>query len=546
MVLRDRDDVPVKDTAIDAILSRMNIQKEFEEPERRDVTYKFLKSILTSKIETAVVYDTLDNVAKIMVQNSDEGTRKLARGAYVQFLLEYPQKDKRWRTQLKFLESALGYGIASGRLSTLDVIHFLLRKASHEHVQKIADTLFTPLIMMFANDDHEKCREWVEEIIKTVFNKADEELTTKLLTHMRAWVKKDNPGYVKTSLQLYRLYCGAQGMDDTELPLLQQSILNTLNRADDPDVEYDVIYAALYLTETLVEKFPETLLSSESAMLWKTITKCLSYPYQWVKLSAAKLTRTYFENLARDGIEGLPLKNAQGLKLAGEDVNDLIRRCIHIFKTPELHQWLADAVVPLLAYMGICAGVNDLAFHTVEAAEREDDEDEPAQQRTTLQYLLARLSYFLRRESRPRAQDLIPKTAALTLLATLSSKLPAETIAHCLPAVLLPLQHLTDKDIPIPYSTDEAFRTNYAELQTTSADILEKLQKKVGTEIYTQATISVGNERKAKRMQRSTKRKIEAVAHPERSGEHKRKKTERKKERRKEKGAEHRAQRQER
>ena len=133
----------------------------------------------------------------------------------------------------------------------------------------------------------------------------------------------------------------------------------------------------------------------------------------------------------------------------------------------------------------------------------------------------------------------------MELLATLVNKLPASTIVPCLSTILLPLQHFTDKDIPIPYSTDELFRTNYAELKNTSAEILEKLQKKMGSEVYTQATIAVGNERTARRVQRSTKRKIDAVAHPERSGEHKRKKTERKKERRKEKGAGHKRQRHE-
>jgi U3 small nucleolar RNA-associated protein 20 len=124
--------------------------------------------------------------------------------------------------------------------------------------------------------------------------------------------------------------------------------------------------------------------------------------------------------------------------------------------------------------------------------------------------------------------------------------LPADSIVHCLPTILLPLQHLTDKNIPTPYSTDELFKTNYNELKSNSAEILEKLQKKVGTQVFTELAVSVGQERRAKRVQRSTKRKIDAVANPERSGEQKRKKTERKKERRKEKGAEHRAQRHER
>lgn len=548
VVLRDREDVPVKDTAIDAILAKL--KEDFEEPDRRDVTYKFVKSVLTNNIETAGVYDTLDHVKEVMVTNSDEGTRKLARGAYVQFLLEYPQKGKRWKDQLKFIEGNLKYEHESGRLSILDLINSLLRKASNEHVQKICNTLFTPLMIVLANDDAEKCREWAGELFKAIFGKVDEERMSIFLTTMRGWVKKpDNPGQVKISLQLYRLYYMAQSMNDSDVDILRQGILDILNRADDPEIEWDVIYAALQLSQTLVEKFPESLLSSDSATLWKAVTKCLSYPYQWVKFSAAQLTRTYFEALAFNGFESLPLKNAGGLKLRGGDINELLRRCVHIFKTPELQQYLVDAVVPLLAYLGICAGVNQLPFRNTEESDDEDDEeneDEPIEQRTGLQYLFARLSYFLRREaSPPRAPVLIPKIGALELLATLVNKLPASTIVPCLSTILLPLQHFTDKDIPIPYSTDELFRTNYAELKNTSAEILEKLQKKMGTEVYTQATIAVGNERTARRVQRSTKRKIDAVAHPERSGEHKRKKTERKKERRKEKGAGHKRQRHE-
>ena len=547
VVLRDREDIPVKDTAIDAILAKL--KEDFDEPDRRDVTYKFLKAVLTNNIQTAGVYDLLDHVREVMVTNTDEGTRKLARGAYIQFLLEYPQKGKRWREQLKFIEGNLEYMYEGGRLSVLDVINSLLRKASHDHVQKICENLFNPLMSVLANDDSEKCREWAGELFKSIYRKADEENMGKSLTTMRSFARNsENPGQLKTGLQLYRLYYETQSMDDSDVEMLRQCILDTLGRAKDPEIEWDVIYAALQLTQTLVEKFPETSLSPGSTTLWKAVTNCISYPYQWVKFSAVKLTHTYFEVLARNGMDGLQLKNEHASKLKGDDVIELIRRCIHVFKTPELQQYLADAVIPLLAYLGVFAGMNDLSIQKAVDSDDEEDEndDEPSDQRSALQYLFARLSYFLRRESSPpRAPVLISKTAALELLATLTSKLDASTIIPCLPTIMLPLQHLTDKNIPIPYSTDELFRTNYASLQSQSSEIIDKLQVKVGTQTFTEVALKVGQERKARRVQRSTKRKIDAVAHPERSGEVKRKKTERKKERRKEKGAEHRQQRHE-
>ena len=546
VVLRDREDVPVKDTAIDAILAR--VKEDLTEPDCRDVTYKFLKAVLTNNIQTAGVYEILDHMREVMVTNSDEGTRKLARGAYIQFLLGYPQKGKRWRDQLKFIEGNLEYEFEGGRLSVLDVINSLLRKVSNDHVQKICDTLFKPLMSVLANDDSDKCREWAGELFKSIFGKADEECMGKFLSTMRSFAKNESsPGQLKTGFQLYRFYYDAQSMDDSDLDILQRSILTTLDRADDSEIEWDVIYAALQLTQTLVEKFPERLLSSSSALLWKAITKCISYPYQWVKFSAIQLMRTYFEALARHGMEDLPLANDHGLKMKGDDIIELVRRCLHIFKTPELQQYLADALLPLLAYLGVCIGLNDLSFHqNIDSDNDEEEDEEIAEKRSALQYLFARLSYFLRRESSPpRAVVLIPKTAALSLLGILVPKLPSSAIATCLPTILMPLQHLTDKEIPIPYSTDDVFRTNYAALQSESGEIIEKLQKIVGTRTFTEISLRVGRERKERRTQRSTKRKIDAVAHPERSGITKRKKVERKKERRREKGEEHKRVRQE-
>ncbi|KAG0650687.1 U3 small nucleolar RNA-associated 20 [Hyphodiscus hymeniophilus] len=545
-VLREREDVPVKDTAIDAILAKLN--EDFDEPDRRDITYKFLKVILTNGVQTVGVYDILDHVREVMVTNSDEGTRKLARGAYIQFLLEYPQKGKRWRDQLKFIEGNLEYQFEGGRLSTLDVVNSLLRKASDDHVQKICETLFKPLMGVLANDESDKCREWAGELFKSIFGKANIECMGNFMTTTRSFVKNvDSPGQLKTGFQLYRFYYEARSSDDSDLDILRQSILDTLNRTNDAGIEWDVIYAAIQLTQTLVEKFPEAILSSISAAMWKAITKCISYPYQWVKFSAIQLTRTYFEALARNGMQGLPLTNDHGLKLTGDDIIELLRRCLHIFRTPELQQYLADAVLPLLTYLGVCVGVNDLAIQkAVDSDDEGDDEEERADQRSALQYLFARLSYFLRRESSPpRATVLIPKTAALELLGILTSKLPESAVTSCLPTILLPLQHLTDKDIPIPYSTDELFRANYAALQSTSSEIIETLQKKVGTQTFTEMALKVGKQRKERRMQRSVKRKVDAVAHPERSGAVKRKKVVRKKERRKEKGEEHRRQRHE-
>jgi U3 small nucleolar RNA-associated protein 20 len=547
VVLRDRSDVPIKDTAVDDLLNRL--KDDMTEPERRNVTFNFLRAVMDAKIETAIVYDMLDYVGTIMVTNDDKETRDLARGAYFQFLREYPQKKNRWTKQLDFIVANLRYEREGGRISVLEVIHLLLSKSSQEFVQQVSTTSFVPLIFVLANDDSEKCRMVAGEVIKEIFTRADKERMSTFLALLRSWIKQsDKPSVVRLALQAYGFYYESENMDDSDVWLLLECIHNTLDTSVEPDSDWEQIFAALQLTSVLVQKFSDQLLSSSTASLWPKIWKCLSYHHAWVKESAAKLVGTYFAYFTRDKIpshlESLPLKTAGGLRLKGDDITDLIRRTTNMFKTPGLMSNLAEEMVKNLLFLGVVAGANNLPLnYSQDGEESQDDdeaEDDAIEKATALQYLFGRLSFILRREtSPPRAAGLIPKTAALSLLEGLIPKLSSTSIVSCLQIILLPLHNLTDPSIPTPYSIDELFRSGYDSLKSNAEMLLESLKKKIGTKEFTEAMVRVREGVKARRYARSGKRRVEAIAQPEKYGNHKRRKGERKKERRKEKGQEH-------
>jgi U3 small nucleolar RNA-associated protein 20 len=546
VVLRDRRDVPVKDTAVDELLTRL--KDDMTEPERRHVTFNFLRAVMDSKVQTAVVYDTLDYVGTVMVTNDDKDTRDLARGAYFQFLREYPQQKNRWTKQLGFIVANLKYEREGGRLSILEVIHLLLSKSSDEFVQEVSATCFVPLIFVLANDDSEKCRMAAGEVLKEIFKEADKERVNTFLTLLRSWIKQsENTSVVRLALQTYGFYYESHDMDDGDVSMLQESILLTVKMAEDSDSDWEQIYAALQLATILVQKFPDTLLSSKARSLWSAIHKCLSFPHAWVKLSAAKLMSIFFADFARNNIEskleGLPLKGSGGLKLNGDDISDLIRRTAHMFKTPGLTSLLTDEIVKNLVFLGRCAAANDLKWRSAQDAEISEDgeeETEEVEKQTALRYLFGRLSFILRKEtSPPRASALVPKTSALQLLHHLTTHLPASHLLPTLQTILLPLHNLTDPSIAAPYSTDEIFRASYDALKSTSDEIMEDLKRKCGTKEYSEHLLRVREGVRRRREQRRGKRRIEAVSMPERFGEQKRKKVERKKERRKERGREH-------
>ncbi|KAF4629968.1 hypothetical protein G7Y89_g8172 [Cudoniella acicularis] len=555
VILRDRQDVAVKDTSIDELLSRL--REDITEPERRHVTFNFLRAVMDAKAQTAMVYDTLDYVGTVMVTNDDKDTRDLARGAYFQFLREYPQKKNRWTKQLGFIVANLKYEREGGRLSIIEVIHLLLSKSSHDFVQEVSAACFVPLIFVLANDDSEKCRMAAGEVIKEIFKKVDEDRMATFLTLLRSWIKQsENTSVVRLALQSYGFYFESQD-NDSDLAILQNCILETAKKAENSESDWEQIYAALQLATILVQKFPKHMLGSKTKPLWSAIRFCLSFPHAWVKLSAARLISIYFADFARNNIEtglvGLPLKGSGGLRLADNDMADLIRRTSHMLKTPGLTSLLADEIVKNLLFLGRCAAANDLKWQSqnnINDEEEDDEEDEDigeaTNKKTALQYVFGRLSFILRKEtSPPRAPALVPKTSTLQILQHLTSKLSNESLIPSLQTILLPLHNLTDPSIPAPYSTDELFRTGYEELRSTSEEIMESLKKKVGTKEYTEALLRVREGVRERREQRRGKRRRDAVSAPEKFGEVKRKKVERKKERRKERGREHQSRRNE-
>ncbi|KAA8573257.1 hypothetical protein EYC84_003749 [Monilinia fructicola] len=524
----DRKDVPVKDRSVDDILERM--KDDMTEPERRHVTFNFLRSVLDSKVETAIVYDTLDYVGTVMVTNDDKDTRDLARGAYFHFLRDFPQKKSRWTKQLAFIVANLKYEREGGRLSILEVIHLLLSKSSHDFVQEVSATCFVPLIFVLANDDSEKCRMAAGEVLKEIFKRADQERITTFLTLLRSWIKQtENTSVVRLALQTYGFYYNSQSeVEDTDVKILLASVSETIQTASDHEADWELIYAALQLTATMCQKFPDALLSAKTS---KFMVCCTNF------------ARTN----AEAGLEGLPLQGSRGLKLSGDDISDFIRRIVGMYKTPGLTELLAEEIVKNLIFLGRCAGSNNLKWKSsqkVDAEEEEieadEEEDGESVQNTALQYLFGRVSFILRREtSPPRASALVPKTSSLQLLQILCAKLEPSSLVPSLRTILLPLHNLTDPSIPMPYSTDDLFRSNYEALKSSSEELLETLKRKVGTQDYSEALLKVREGVKERRAQRSGKRKIAAVSQPEKFGEEKRRKGERKKERRKERGAEH-------
>jgi len=565
-VLRERHRIPIRESDIAYLLKRL--KPDLEEPDRQGVTFNFLKAVIARKVVIPEVYEVLDSVAAMMVTNHTQGARDLARGVYFQFLLSYPQGKERLSKQLGFLVKNLDYKHAEGRQSILEAVHLLLSKLVGNLAQDLVGTFFVPLVMLTVNDDSLECRKMAGVLLKEIFERADAEKTQNFFSLLRAWISQDqNTLLVRVSLQTFITYFDVNGTKaESEVLPLQRRVTELLHAGsqDDAAAKWEILYFALQLAAKLCSIFPVVLFRPSVAPFWAAVRQSLYFPHAWVKLAAAKLLGLFFVDLARThaGAERPepPLVGSGGLRLMPEEIIQVTKASLGSLRVPAVSDELAAQSVRNLAFLGRFMGMTSMIWNSPPGAIDAYDSDQEAQDendetygsdsakqfssKTALQYIFERLSAILRRESlTAKTPSLVPKTASLQLMAALCNHLSIEVLSQSIETILLPLHNLTDPSIPAPYSTDEGFRTAYQALISTSQEIMALLQKKMGTTDYVTQLSKVREGVKQRREGRRIKRRLEAVAEPEKVGRDKRRKGEKKKEKRKERGGEERSRR---
>ncbi|KAH7163110.1 armadillo-type protein [Dactylonectria estremocensis] len=543
VVLRDRRDVVIKDAALDLLLGKL--KDDLTEPLYRHVTFNFLRSVLDRHLETAAVYDTLDYVGTVMITNDDKDTRDLARGAFFQFIREYPQKKARWAKQLNFIVANLKYEREGGRISVMEIVHLLLMKSSDDFIQEVAATCFLPLFFVLANDDSEKCRLAAAELIKEIFRKSDKERTQTFLGLLRSWLSKDdNEAVLRLALVVFGHYVESHenaSKNKKDFKLVLGKIANLIATEDISEVDGDLLEAALGVIRVSITVFPEKTLSGDVEKLWTNIARCLAHSDTPVRIGAIGLISLYLADFAKHGANvpvGEAVEGSHGLVLNLAKVQDLVRLALGVIGTRDVDEALAAEATQVLIFLGPRLPLRPKATEDEdqEGQEEEEEEEEEAEEevqakKKDLQYLFWRLSHIIRREIPPRAVAITPKTAAMEVLETICRRSSVERLRPSFKSILTPLHNLTDPSIAPPYSSDELFKTKHEALKTRAQILMDSLQKKFGTGDYTKQLLEIREEVRARRQQRSSKRKIEALAHPEKFGRDKRKKFEKNKSR---------------
>ncbi|KAF3911770.1 hypothetical protein AA313_de0206521 [Arthrobotrys entomopaga] len=565
-ILREKRGVQVKPSIISYVL--MRIQPDLVEPDRQGLTFNFLKAVLSRKIMVPEIYDVMEEVSKIMVQNHSKGVRESCRGLYFQFLMEYPHSRKKLEGQLSFLISNLGYVHQEGRESVLEAINLLLTKIGDDMIQDIAGTFFPALVVVVANDDAEKCRDMALVLVKKIFERADKERMTGFLDQMRQWLGRGQKEILRrVCFRLWLVYVDARGKDvKGDLGFMTDKIAEAAKEAmagedeelmedeEDMEITWDQLYYALQLWAKLVPLFPDEAKSGKYVGLWKGVRACEASSDGKVKLMATRLTGLLFSEF-KDDLSKLPLESGKGLELTASDLYEVARGCSGLLLSGDLTDELGVQAVRNLVFVGRCfqasklmksgavkpisenddedgdewGGIEDT--NGTEAKEDESEEDVEGDEdegkgdnSSALSWLVYRVSSVIRNDQMIQRKNVTGKKFALQWIATMIQIMSVDDINGLAVKIILPLYNLLEAE-------NEALK----DLKPTAKEVLQMLSTKMGTTAYARAYATVRSTVSERRRIRKHKRSIQLVMDPEGAAKKKMRKHERSKESRKEK-----------
>lgn len=562
-VLRDRRTVEIRERNLAQLLKKL--KTDIDEPDQQVIVYKFLRAVLGRKIVITEVYEILDAVGEVMVQNPTASIREAARSAYLQFVLEFPQGKDRWTKQLSFLTANLKFEHASGRISVLEFLGMLVGKVGEEVLREISGTVFVNLMPVLCSDSDEKCRALAGILIGRIFERVEEKECGKLLAVMGRWSEPGKKLEVRGgALQCWTILLPVRSdLEKRVLEGLRGNLEGVLEECVKEGELVTPTFAlhALRTMATLVEVHPEIAFSKQAAGLWDALRglPVTSETMEGIQESVATLLGTFFTDVAssssktEEGLAGLPLRGSGGLEISVTDLRQLCSSELRAlraiaFKTSEV---LVTQIVRNLVFLGRCFAANGMLWSAqkniatttepdgVEEDSYSEDEPEEADGEAPSQVLTTTtaLEYLFRRLASALQADKFALASRTAALATISSLLNQLDTVPALPHVLRPLYNLTDTSIPQP--PGEAYKA----LAESAQGVMDGVQKKIGAEKFVEVLGVVRGEARARREGRRIKRRIEKVSEPERWAREKKRKYEGKKVKAKAKGVEERGRR---
>ncbi|KAH6910215.1 U3 snoRNP protein Utp20 [Coprinopsis sp. MPI-PUGE-AT-0042] len=557
------------------------VTPDLEDPDKQNVAFTLLRAIVSRRFIVPEMYDIMEErVAPLLVQSQSAVVREQGRALLLQFMLDYPQGKGRLQKTLAFLlRNSTSYVHESGRVSIFELLGAVLTKFQSGLIQEYGEMVFVTLVMALANDESTKCKEMAASLLTILYGRFDAESRK---TIVRSWLKKwvsagvqsEEGGKKKlawVALQVWGVVVDAAAkeqeadiqewvkdtLDDITVSLEDSKLhLDSLIREDSSDgMEVDGTAKALrwhlpYYSLTALGKVLRAVptctrsdfdsKSGTSLVPWNLVSAHLLFPHAWVRTAACRCVGILF-NAYPSGSTSPPIESPtlpEGHPFGPGGLRSTAEKLCDQLKSENLDSALGLQVVKNLVWIGKRWSTDDSdATSSAEGEilqdgehEDEDDAGEADVQLDNLPWLFSKLSYQVRgalirrrgRHGRNNPNWSQQPLAVVRWFAAMTTALEPARLERFLTHILSPVYRIIEEDT----IRDEQIE----ELKSTSIELRELVQQKVGGTAFSMAYNTIRQKVLEVQRERRTKRVMLGTQHPEQAARRKEKKLKLKKE----------------
>ncbi|CAL0335754.1 unnamed protein product [Lupinus luteus] len=282
------------------------------------VALSLLKGIVSRKLVVPGIYDIVKRVAELMVTSQMESIRKKCSKTLLQFLLDYPLREKLLQEHLNSLLSNLRrvfwstlYEHSTGRESVLEMIHAIIVKFPRKVLDEQSETFFFHLVTCLANDKDKNVRSMSVAAIKKLIESVSPDKLKKILEYALSWYLGGKQQLWAAGAQVLELLIevmkkGFQEHINLILPKTCHILQSAIEVATDRQVGFSAesnvplwkeAYYSVVLLEKIIDQFRGLCFKKDHEDIWEAICKMLLHPHTFVRDGSVRLISLYFEHV---------------------------------------------------------------------------------------------------------------------------------------------------------------------------------------------------------------------------------------------------------
>ena len=301
--------------------------------------FGLLNVIVARRLECAAVYDIVDRVTVMSVTTTIDNARAQAVRLVTNFLVAYPQTDRRRRQTLEFYLKNLDYAAVPGRQAVLAVLDGAVTRLPAAELDRGAEELFLALVARLHNEDEHAVKDAIARVLRDLFRALDDRRAAALLALTHAWLRNSaDRDMQRLALQLCTIVadCGGPAFwrkFEPALPLVRELMAAAATQLrherrhgvvapadpaarDGDGAAWLLLYHALLAVEKVLAACPAFLNGAPALddAFWTDVCVLTHYRHAWVQAVCLRLLGLLFSQNSPEAVAAAVVLNADAEK----------------------------------------------------------------------------------------------------------------------------------------------------------------------------------------------------------------------------------------